>query len=174
MPENQTGLKTEEKNRLKDQARDFLDSRFFYAAVDMYRRVLAIDLNDRESHLGVLMGNASVNSEEELIRYYQNKYSDSHTEKRYACNIDEETIERLCDTYWLEGYLSKEEISRLCRFDLSYDSRLNARISQRNGFAELITKDEDLSWVDKNDSAFISRVLGIFDKQIEDAKKRMS
>ena len=171
MPENQTGLKTEEKNRLKDQARNFLDSRFFYAAVDMYRRVLAIDLNDRDSHLGVLMGNASANSEEELIRYYQNKYSDSHTEKRYACIIDEETIERLCDAYWLEGYLSKEEISRLCRFDLSYDSHLSARISQRNGFAELITKDEDLSWLDKNDSAFISRILGMFDKQIEDAKK---
>ena len=171
MSENQTALRTEEIKKLKDQAMSFLDSHFFYAAVDMYKRVLTIDPEDRDSHLGVLMGNASVNSEEELIRYYQNMYPDSYIEKRYACDKDDETIERLCNTYWLEGYLSKEEITRLCRFDLSYDSHLNSRINQKNEFAELILKDEHLSWFQKNDPAFLNRIFEIFDKRIKEAKR---
>ena len=171
MPENQLAAKTEEMKKLKDQAKSFLDSHFFYAAVDMYKRVLAIDPEDRDSHLGVLMGNASANDEDELIRYYQNMYPDSYIEKRYACNKDEETIERLCSTYWLERYLSKEEIARLCRFDLSYDSHLNSRINQRNEFAEFIVKDEHLSWFQKNDSTFLNRILEIFDKRISEAKR---
>ena len=85
MPENQLAAKTEEMKKLKDQAKSFLDSHFFYAAVDMYKRVLAIDPEDRDSHLGILMGNASANSEEELIRHYQNLYPDSYIEKRYGC-----------------------------------------------------------------------------------------
>lgn len=171
MPENQLAAKTEEMKKLKDQAKSFLDSHFFYAAVDMYKRVLAIDPEDRDSHLGVLMGNASANSEEELIRHYQNLYPDSYMEKRYACDKDEETIKRLCNTYWLEGYLSKEEITRLCRFDLSYDSRLNSRINQKNEFAELIVKDEHLSWFQKNDPAFLNRILEVFDKRINESKR---
>ena len=157
--------------KLKDQAKSFLDSRFFYAAVDMYKRVLMIDPEDRDSHLGVLMGNALVNSEDELIHYYQNKYQDSYAEKRNACEKDEKTIQRLCDTYWLEAYLSKEEISRLCRFDLSYDSHLNSRISQKNEFAELIVKDENLAWLKKNDPVFLNRILEVFDKKIDEARR---
>ena len=171
MSENKLAAKTEEMKKLKDQAKSFFDSHFFYAAVDMYKRVLTIDPEDRDSHLGVLMGNASANSEEELIRFYQNLYPDSYIEKRYACGKDEETIKRLCDTYWLEGYLSKEEITRLCRFDLSYDSRLHSRINQKNEFAELIVKDEHLSWFQKNDPAFLNRILEVFDKRINEAKR---
>lgn len=171
MPENQLAAKTEEMKKLKDQAKSFLDSHFFYAAVDMYKRVLAIDPEDRDSHLGVLMGNASAIDEEELIRYYQNLYPDSYTEKRYACDKDEETIKRLCGTYWLEGYLSKDEISRMCRFDLCYDSHLGARISQRNEFLEFIVKDEDLSWLQKNDPVFLNQILEVFDKRISEAKR---
>jgi len=171
MSENQTTIKAEEKKKLKDQARNFLDSRFFYAAVDMYKRVLAIDPEDRDSHLGVLMGNALVNSEEELIAFYQGLYPDSQAEKKFACEKDEKTISRICDTYWLEGYLSKEEIRRNCRFDLSYDSHLSSRIRQKYEFCDLISKDEHLSYLEKNEPEFINRIMAAFDKRINEAKR---
>ena len=99
-----------EIEKLKAQANDFLRSHFFYAAKDLYERVLESDPEDETAYLGILMSEALVTSKEDLIAYYQTLYSDKTYETAYACEKDEEHIEEKCEKYRLKGYLEEEEI----------------------------------------------------------------
>jgi len=172
MQEIQNGIKTDDIKRLKDQAKDFLDTHFFYAAVDMYERVLSLDPSDTDSHLGILMGKAMVTSQDELISFYLKHYSIQKTEILYATKKDEETIRRLCDLYWVNGYLSKEDISRSCLYDLSYESNLNACISQKEEFLHSADNDEHLACLKANKSVLIEKILAFLDKMIIEARKQ--
>ena len=167
---------TEEKTaqeieKLKGQAEDFLKSHFFYAAEDLYQRILDLDENDKDAHLGILMSKTLNPDEESLIAYYQELYVGKIHETRIACEKDEDHIDRMCEFFSVEGYLAPEEIARLYRYDLSYESLVACREEQKEKILDEINKDVHLSFLKENDRDFIDAIVKAYDRRITEAKE---
>ena len=169
MPLNEENI--QEIIKLKQQAEEFSDSHFFFAANDLFGRVLELDPNDLEAHYGILMSSAQVSSKEDLITHYQDLYSDKVYETKQACDRKDDTIEQMADSFSVDGYLEKEEIVHLYRFDPDYESLSRCREKQKEEILEDIKNDEHLSFIRKNDPETIGKILEAYDQRIALAKE---
>lgn len=160
-----------EISEMKKQASDFLRSRFFYAASDIYAQILEENPNDKDAHLGLLMCSVKKSSESDLVEYYQNLFSDDRYEIRLACDRDEGYVVEMCDRYCVPDYLEKSDIRKMYDFDVSFRSCLFSRKKQRDEILKLIEKDEHLSWLKDKGFKEISDIIKAYDRRIDDAEE---
>lgn len=172
MEENKDKTGSDELAKTKEQANEFLNSGFYYAAADLYERLLTNNSNDKESHLGVLMAKNEVKTREELIRYYQNLYLNVEPEIKEACERNDKAISDICDEFVIKGYLDEQIILRLCDCDLTYQSFLSERKKQKEKILELINNDHELCWLRDHGAEEISDILEVYDQRIEEARKK--
>lgn len=161
----------QEIEELKDQAKEFLDSRYFYAASDLYARILNNNPNDKDGHIGLLLTENKISSEEYLIRHYQDLYSEEEYEIKLACEKEEEHIEEMCERYCIPGYLEKEEIRKAYDFDLTYKSNVFSREQQKKEIEKIINENEHLFWLKDRGFKEIQDILRVYDRRIEEAKE---
>ncbi len=161
----------EETNDIKEQASEFLESAYYYAASIAYKNLLKLDPNDKEGHLGVLMADNQVGTEEALIKHYQDLYSSEETEIKLAGEKETDSIEEICDRLFVPEYFEKDEIRKLYDFDLSYKSSLFCRVRQKEQILKEIEKNEHLSWLKEKGSKEISDILKAYDKRIDEANE---
>ena len=154
------------KDKLKLQAYQFLKLSFFHAAYDLFERVLMIVPEDRDSHIGILMCETKTCNEKELFAYYQNLFSQEEKEEKIACKVNEEMIGVIASTYELSGYLEKESLIKMCRYNLSYMSDLSARLEQKEKMLELIQTNKQLQWIKVHDPLFIEKILRRYEERI--------
>lgn len=157
--------------KLKQQAGEFLNFRFFFAANDLYGRLLELDPEDLDGHYGALMSNAQVSNKEDLIAYYQDLYSEKAFETKEACEKRKDVIDHMTESFFVDGYLGKEEIARLYRFDLNYESLLECRKKQKKEIKDQIDQDEHLSFIKEKDPETINKILEAYDNRIELAEE---
>ncbi len=162
-------ISAEEIRKLKDQAKGFLDSGFYYAATDLYQRILDSDPEDPDAHLDILIARNKCKDEETLLNYYQDLYSERVTEKKVACEADRAFIDKLVEDYCLEGRLDKAEISRECYYDLSFDSCLSSRIDQKKKILDLIEKDEHLTFLRDHGFDLTEKIVRAYDQRLDEA-----
>ncbi len=155
--------------KMRDQAKGFLDSGFYYAAADLYNRLLEFDPDDHEAHLYVLISKNKCKDEDALLKHYQDLYSERVTEKKIACEANREFIDKLAEDYYLEDRLEKEEIRRECYFDLTYDSCLSSRIDQKKKILDLIEKDEHLIYLRDHGFDLTDRIIRAYDQRLDEA-----
>lgn len=170
--EEKTYLTSEEIKDAKKQALEFLSSHYFYAASDIYKKLLENNPNDKEAHIGVLLCENKIDDEEKLIRYYRNLYSNEEYEIKLACEPDTDHIEEMCKKFYLPDYLEKEEIRKAYVFDLSYKSNVFSRKKQKEDIVKLIDQNEHLSWLKEKGFKEIFDIVGVYDKRLDDAQEK--
>ena len=161
----------EEIDELKRQASEFLSSRYFYAASDLYKRILENNPNDKDGHLGLLMTANKITDEEDLIRYYQDLYSDEEYEIRLAAEKEDSHVKEMCERYRVEDYYDDDAIRKTYDFDLTYKSAVYSRKRQKEEITDLIDSDEHLSWLKRNGFREILDILKAYDQRIEKAEE---
>lgn len=170
--EEKAYLTSEEIKDAKKQALEFLSSHYFYAASDVYKKLLENNPNDKEAHIGVLLCENKIDDEEKLIRYYRNLYSNEEYEIKLACEPDTDHIEEMCKKFYLPDYLEKEEIRKAYAFDLSYKSNVFSRKKQKEDIVKLIDQNEHLSWLKEKGFKEIFDIVGVYDKRLDDAQEK--
>lgn len=161
----------EKLTKTKDQAKELLNSGFYYAAADLYERILSENNDDREAHIGILMAKNEMKTEEELIRYYQDLYFIAEPEIKKACEKNDKAIKDMRDKFFIKGYLEEQTILKLCDFDLTYNSYLSEREKQKEKIVELINKDNELCWLKDHGAEEIHEILEVYDRRVEEARK---
>jgi len=162
--------RNDEIKELRKQAEEFLSSGYFYAAKDVFERLLDLDGEDKRAHLGVLMSERKINDEEELIRYYQDLYSEDEYEIKLASEKQDDHVKEMCERFFVADYLSKNEIRSIYDFDLSYRSSLFCREKQKKEILKKIDEDKQLSWLKKKGCEEIDQILSAYDRRIQEAK----
>ena len=168
--EKYIGLSEAEKKELKEQAREFLDSRYFYAAADQFKKLIENDPDDEEDRIGALMAEKKIADEDALMRYYRDLFSIPEYEIKLACDKEEEHIEEMCEKNYVEDYLKKDEIRKAYDFDLSYKSCLFSRRKQKEEILKTIEGNDQLRWLKEKGSSFIRNILQVYDLRIADAQ----
>ena len=163
---------SEEIRESKKQALEFLDSHYFYAALDKYKELLKANPGDKDSHVGDLMASNKIDNEEKLIRYYQNLYSAEEYEIKLACEKEHDHIEEMCDRFCIPDYLERDEILMEYEYDLSYKSNVFSRKKQKEDILKLIDQDEHLSWLRDKGFKEISDILKEYDRRLDDAQEK--
>lgn len=159
-------------SEMKKQAMEFLNSRYFYAASDQFKKILEIDNNDKDAHMGVLMADNKVLDEERLIKHYQDLYSIEESEIKLACDIESDHIEEMAEKAFLPGYLDKDEIRKIYDFDVSFRSVEFCRKKQKDEILKEIDQNEHLAWLKRNGFKEIGDILSVYDRRLEEAKSR--
>ncbi len=161
----------EETNEMKKQALEFLQSRYFYAASDLYEKILDNNPNDKDAHIGLLLCRLKVTDEGKLIEYYQNLYSDVEYEIKLACDREEDHIEEMCEKHYVPDYYEKEEIRKAYDCDLTYKSNVFSRKKQREQIRKTISENKDLAWLKDKGFKEIADILGAYDRRLDEAEK---
>lgn len=166
-----TNTDIEDIEELKQEAEEFLSSRYFYAASDIFEKILKNNPNDKDGHIGLLLTSNKIGNEEALIRYYQNLYSEEDYEIKLAADREEKHIEEMCERFCIPDYLEKEDIRRAYEFDLSYKSDVFSRRKQKEEILKTIEGNEHLSWLKEKGFREIADILKAYDRRIDEAKE---
>lgn len=161
----------EEIEELKKQASEFLNSRYFYAASDLYKRILENNPNDKDGHIGLLLTENKISDEEDLISHYQDLYSNEEYEIKLAAEKEESHIKEMCERYRVEDYYDDDAIRKVYDFDLTYRSNVYSRKKQKEEITDLIDSNEHLSWLKHNGFREILDILKAYDQRIEKAEE---
>ena len=81
---NKTVIKEEDIRYLKEQSSEFLKSGYFFAASEMFGRLLDHDPDDKSARIGALMADNRISDENKLVPYLQDLYSDEEYEIKLA------------------------------------------------------------------------------------------
>lgn len=162
---------SEEISEMKKQASEFLQSRYFYAASDLYEKILNINPNDKDAHVGLLLCKQKVTDEDKLIEYYQNLYTLEEFENRLACDREEDHIEEMCEKHCVPDYYEKEEIRKAYDYDLTYKSSVFSRKKQKDQIKKAISQDKHLSWLKEKGFKEISDILNAYDRRLDEAEE---
>lgn len=161
----------EEIEDFKKQASEFLASRYFYAASDLYKRILENNPNDKDSHIGLLLTENKISDEEDLISHYQDLYSEEEYEIKLAAEKEDSHVKEMCERYRVEGYYDDDAIRKAYDFDLTYRSNVYSRKKQKEEITDLIDSNEHLSWLKRNGFREILDILKAYDQRIEKAEE---
>ena len=163
-------IRQEDLNELKTQAADFLKSGLYFAASQLYLRLLKVQPDSKDLHIGSLLAKNSLNQEDKLIGYYQDLFNKPEYEILLGCEPDNEHIQDVAEKNELPSYLEKEEILKAYQYDLSYKSDLFSRRKEKEKILKLIENDDDLRWLRENGFNEINEILKVYDKRIDESE----
>ena len=151
-----------------------LDSGLFLQAKERFDSYLAIDSENEEVHLKLLMAEKKVADIDSLFAYYKDLYSDELLETKEAVAENSDHIEEMCERCYLPELLEKEDIRKKYDFDRTYESLLDTRIEQRKQIEDEIELDPILSWLRENGSpktqAYIDDLIDTYDQRVAQAE----
>ena len=158
-----------------DQARADLLRKKYNEAYEGFTKVIALDGENEQAHLGALMALAKVNDEKELFDYYKNLYSEETRVVLKACDEDKEHIDDMVDRYCLASYLDEQTIRKKYEFDLSYSSVLSTRIQEKERFKNEFELNPLFVWLKKNGSLDLKNeikdVYAVYENRVREARQ---
>ena len=163
-------------NSLNNRGRFFLRTEDYEKAKECFLGVLEIDEENMDAIMSLFLLERGFKSVDQAVEYYRNLFTIEKTEKIEACEYETELIEQFMNEYAVEGYLSKEEIEELFKYDedLTYESKLKGYEKQKELIEEEINKNISLSKLSKSQDPqakeIIGRILEPYDAKIEEAR----
>ncbi len=163
-------------NSLNNRGRFFLRTEDYERAKECFLGVLEVDEENMDALINLLLLERGLKSIDQVIDYYRNLFIIDKSEKVEACEYGLDLIEQFKEEYYVENYLSKEEIGELFEYkeEITYDSRLSNRETQRQLIEEEINRNPYLSKLkemeDPQAREIIKKILEPYDKKLEEAK----
>ena len=118
------------------------------------------------------MAESGAQSEEELVNYYKDLYSNAKTELVPACKPDLEHIKGICERYQIPGYLDKKEIILLYRFMRYYESDARNKYEQKERIVKEFENDpylkQMMDMADDHIKSLYSEILTAYDQRIKE------
>ena len=156
-------------------ARASLVTEKFSEAYETYTRIISMDPENEEAHLGILMARTQTCDAQQLFDYYKNLYSEEEYDTLEACEEDTSHIEEMAEKYYLPDYLDKETIYEKYLYDRTYRSILNCRIRQEKQFNEEIASDPVFAWLRRNADEKVRRqiedVVNTYSRRTQEARE---
>ncbi|MBR4470633.1 MAG: hypothetical protein IKS54_04885 [Erysipelotrichaceae bacterium] len=147
-----------------DQARTSLLKKRFGEAYDRFAKVVSLDPENEEAHIGILMAQTKTIDLDELFDYYKALYSEDKKEKYEAVEEDSKHIEEMAEKYYLPDYLDKETIREKYLFDRSYLSSLDNRLNEESQIREELEMNPVFVWLSEHGSKdFKKRIDDLYD-----------
>ncbi len=144
-------------------------------ADESFSDVLALDENNAQAYLGILMIETGCKDIEELIAYYKDLFYEDDPEILKAGKEDRRHINKMVEECVVDPYLSKEEIEKFYDFDLSYKSFVASRKRDKQLFEEEVKMNPLLAKAsagkDEQVTYLLEEVRKAYELKIDEAKQ---
>ena len=123
-------------NSLNNRGRFFLRTEDYERAKECFLGVLEVDEENMDALINLLLLEKGVKNIDQVIDYYHKLFIIDKTEKVAACEFEIDLIDQFKEEYYVENYLSKEEIGEILQ-QLHIDSRLRAENLSIEQYAQI-------------------------------------
>ncbi len=157
-------------------ARNALEKEHYGEAYDGFARAIALDPDNEDGHLGILMAQSQTKDPDALFEYYLHLYDDPKAEMLTACEEDEKHISEMCEKYYLKDYLEKETIRAKYQYDRTFESYSKSREKEREQIIEDTKMNPVFMWLKENGSELtqqkIKAIYDEYDRRLDEARKQ--
>ena len=163
-------------NSLNNRGRFFLRTEDYERAKECFLGVLKVDEGNIDALINLLLLERGLKNIDQVIDYYRNLFIIDKIEKVEACEYELDLIDQFKEEYYVENYLSKEEIGDVFDYkeDITFDSRLSNRETQKQLIEDEIRRNPYLSKLaeldDPQAKEIIEKILEPYDKKLEEAR----
>ena len=163
-------------NSLNNRGRFFLRTEDYERAKECFLGVLEVDEGNIDALINLLLLERGLKNIDQVIDYYRNLFIIDKIEKVEACEYELDLIDQFKEEYYVENYLSKEEIGDVFDYkeDITFDSRLSNRETQKQLIEDEIRRNPYLSKLaeldDPQAKEIIEKILEPYDKKLEEAR----